>query len=353
MASVHLLSVAPPENPQWDYAHDDLNRVLRAANRDQYKKHRTTDDPDTADIILFVENCTTVRHYLEVLKHPIYRAHSEKCFLFTKDDHPIPFLPGIYPSIPRRWYDSSRTRSGFYLDIFDKEFITYDPSDPHRDYLYSFIGKMSTHPVRKDIANLSHSTQFIFNTSPYWPYGELDEAVQQKLEHQYVDVAQRSQFVLCPRGRGTSSIRLFEMMKMGRAPVIISDEWVPPEGPDWDQFSIRVDEEDVGEIPSRLAERAHEAIEMGERAREAWESWFSPASCFHRMTEWCLDIKRNHQTSARGLPPSVLRQLLHPKYCRHFLRTTAKKGPSILARTTWQSLNNSAIVSTLRDGRLS
>lgn len=341
MASVCLLSVASSSDQQWDYALDDLDRMERAASCDQFDVHQTTDDPDAADVILFVENCAPITHYIEALQHPVYRAHPEKCFLFTRSDAPVPFLPGIYASISRRWYDPARTRSGFYLDLFDKEFITYDPSLTDRDYLYSFIGQMSTHPVREALAELSHSSQFIQDTSNYWPYGDLDEPTRSRLEEQYVDVAQRSRFVLCPRGRGTSSIRLFEMMQMGRPPVIISDEWVPPEGPDWNEFSLRVAEEDVSQIPRLLAAHADEAIEMGRKARQAWEAWFSPETCFHRVTEWCLELKASKQDSSWGLPWRVMYQLMHPKYLRPTLRTVADRVSFDRPRVAPQGLFNS------------
>jgi len=81
-------------------------------------------------------------------------------------------------------------------------------------------------------------------------------------------------------------------MLMGRVPVIISDYWVPPEGPDWNAFSIRVPESDVSKIPAILEDRQHDAPEMARRARQAWEAWFSPVVTFHRVVEWCLDIQR-------------------------------------------------------------
>ena len=52
--------------------------------------------------------------------------------------------------------------------------------------------------------------------------------------------------MICPRGWGSSSIRLFEVMEMGRVPVIISDAWVN-EAPKWADFSVRVSEADVFE----------------------------------------------------------------------------------------------------------
>lgn len=340
MASVYLSSVASRANQKWDHALDDLKRMQKAAREDQFGVHSTTDDPEAADVILFVECCDSITHYLELLNHPVYSSHPDKCFLLTRSDIVVPFLPGVYASIPRRWYDPARTRTGFYLDIFDKDFITYESSETPRDYLYSFIGQLNTHPIREAIAELSHPSQFIRDTSPYWPYGELDESTRQRLEERYVDVAQRSRFVLCPRGRGVSSIRLFEMMKMGRAPVIISDEWVPPEGPDWDQFSIRVAEQDVDRIPDILQIQADKAIRMGRKAREVWESWFGPKTCFHRVTEWCLDLKSSPEESYRGLSSPVVDQLMEPQYLRHFLRTAANRASFLRPRAIKQAVRH-------------
>ncbi|MFO8100167.1 MAG: exostosin family protein [Salinibacter sp.] len=294
--------------------------MRRSAETDRFGVHRLADAPSDADVILFVENCDPVRHYLEVRRHPVYRAHGPRCFLFSRHDFPIPFLPGVYASISRRWYDPARTRSGFYLDVFDKSFLPDAMPTADRTYLYSFIGQLSTDPVRTALANLSHPDQFVFDTSSYWPYADLPADTRAELETQYGEVARQSRFVLCPRGRGASSIRLFEMMRMGRAPVIISDEWVPPSGPDWSAFSIRVAESDIPGLPALLEARADDAIAMGRRARAAWDEWFSPESAFHRVTNWCLDLQ-NTQTSPWRTPYRVGRQLAHPTYLRSFMRT--------------------------------
>jgi hypothetical protein len=58
-----------------------------------------------------------------------------------------------------------------------------------------------------------------------------------------------SKFVLCPRGYACSRWRLFETMMAGRVPVIISDQWVPPEGPAWERFSVRVSQKHVAQPP--------------------------------------------------------------------------------------------------------
>jgi hypothetical protein len=99
-------------------------------------------------------------------------------------------------------------------------------------------------------------------------------------------------------------MRLYEAMRMGRAPVILSDHWIPPDGPDWDAFSVRIPQDEVHTIPDRLAAIEDRAEEMGRRAREAWEKWFAADVIFHRTVEWCLDMKRQ-----RVLPEVLSRRL--------------------------------------------
>ena len=78
----------------------------------------------------------------------------------------------------------------------------------------------------------------------------------------------RSKFVLCPRGHGTSSIRLFETLAAGRVPVVISDDWVAPKGPTWDACSVRWSQDAGTEsLLAYLEELEPRAAEMGAAAR--------------------------------------------------------------------------------------
>lgn len=320
MAKVLLTSTAPPNDPARKYPYDELNRMKQSAQCDKFGEHSLTDSPERADIILFVENCDTIRHYFEVRSHPYFKEYREKCFLFSKYDHPLPFLPGVYPSIERRWYDGQRTRSGGYLTPFAKDFIEYDPEPEEPEYLYSFLGAAGNHLLREKILALDYEDQHLYDTSQLWPYGDLASTTKETFHQHYVDVSRHSSFILCPRGFGASSERLFESMRMGRAPVIIADDWVPPEGPDWEAFSLRLAEKQVDNLPAILENNAHRAEDMGRIARETYEDWFSVEATFHRVVEWCLTIIRE-----RKLPENVLRyraliQLLRPLHFKVLLR---------------------------------
>jgi hypothetical protein len=309
MAQVLLVSTAGAHRDFWD---DDHARVLRAAGQDKFKAHSLTADPLAADLIIFFEPsdphlATDVRHHRYAKQFP------DKAFLIDPSDRVIPFLCGIYASIERRHYDPARVRSGFFPVVGDYHWITYDPHGPPAQLLFSFVGDARSAPVREAIGRLTHPRAVIRNTSadPANAAG-LPEESYERFRADYARVLRDSAFVLCPRGAGASTFRVFEAMKAGRAPVILSDEWVPPEGPDWDRFALIVRERDVEQIPRLLERHEHLAEAMGTVARQQWELWFSESVCFHRIVEWCLSIRRTRRWPERLMRRIVLWQLLTP-----------------------------------------
>jgi len=322
MAQVLLLFVAPVQAGD-DYNRGAFRKLRESADVDTFGKHSLTDDPSAADLILFAELYGAGPYFQLVRRHPFVKKFREKCFVFCSNDFVIPFLPGVYASIDKRW-SSARTRSGFYLAVSENEFVDFTAPREDLTYLYSFLGTVDTAPVRRKLATLSHPRSFFQDTSADYREvlsGKMGETEMKQYWQRYGDILKCSKFILCPRGMGTSSVRLFDTMRMGRVPVILSDQWVEPQGPRWENFSLRVPEADVADIPALLEKREEAAVEMGLLARAEWEEWFSERVCFHRVVEWCLDIKsrrRIPETWARFFPYV---QYLRPFHFRHLLRT--------------------------------
>ena len=292
MARVFLLS-ATPEDDQTGFNLAPLREAEESARCDRFHVHSLVDDPEAADLIVFVEFYGGGWYFERVRRHPLVRRHREKCFLFCANPFVIPFLPGVYAGVEKRWA-SARTRPGFYLGRTENEFTTYTPPDDALPYLFSFMGSVRNAPVRKKLATLRHPRSFFQNTADDFERilnRTMDRQERMDYDRRYAELTKASKFILCPRGLSVSSIRLFETMRMGRVPVILSDAWVPPIGPRWEEFAIRVEEKDFARIPQLLEERESAAVAMGERARVEWENWFSKEVLFHRLVELCLDIK--------------------------------------------------------------
>jgi hypothetical protein len=320
MARVFLLS-ATPDDDQTDYNRAPLADLQQAAEMDRFKIHSVTADPESADLIIFAEVYGAGWYFEGVRRHPLVRKYREKCFLFCGNPFVIPFVPGVYTGVEKRWM-SSRIRPGFYLGRGKNEFTTFSPPAHDLPYLFSFMGAVRNAPVRRNLAMLRHPRSFFQDTSE-----EFDRILHRRMgplerldyDRRYAEVAKASKFVLCPRGLSVSSIRLFETMRMGRAPVILADDWAAPAGPQWEKFTVWMRERDFAEIPRVLEEREAEAVEMGELARKEWEAWFSEDVLFHRLVELCLDIKNNRKVSESLARWPVHLQRLRPFHFRRML----------------------------------
>jgi hypothetical protein len=314
MARVFLLS-ATPANDETDFNLEPLREAQRSAELDSFHVHSLTSDPVAADLIIFVEFYGGGWYFERVRQHALVRAYREKCFLFCSNPFVIPFLPGVYTGIEKRWA-SARTRPGFYLGRARNEFTTYVPPSDDLPYLFSFMGAVRNAPVRGKLASVRHPRSVFHDTTAEFDrvlHRKMDPLERRDYHRRYAELIGASKFNLCPRGLSTSSIRVFETMSMGRVPVILSDGWLPPQGPNWEEFSIQVPESDVARIPRLLEEREREAVEMGERARREWERWFSEEVLFHRLVELCLDIR-----NTRKIPEAIGRWAAYAHYFQPF-----------------------------------
>ncbi|HTV03945.1 MAG TPA: exostosin family protein [Acidobacteriaceae bacterium] len=322
MAKVLVLSSAVdvPLDP-WKQSSAFL--LKHSAEMDSFGVHRLTEDPEEADIILFAEMGACGKFAEVVRAHPYYKRFAEKCFLFDSSDMFFPVLPGIYASLTKGWYLPHRTRTGFYLYLIENAFVTHRPYTGKEPYLASFVGSKVTHPLRGHLFLFGRDDIYVKDTSSYSSrttyHGEPAERAQ--FWSEYADSLANAKFSLCPRGRGTGSIRLFESMKMGRACVILSDAWQPNDGIDWSEFAIIVPEREVGRVPEILDQNAHRAPEMGARARQVWEEYFSERVRFHRMVELCLDMRRHGRSSRFTNRMRLLRQIAAPGNFRWYLST--------------------------------
>ena len=114
---------------------------------------------------------------------------------------------------------------------------------------------------------------------------------QAQKQEAYVKNIKESLFYLCPRGAGHASIRLYEVMELGVAPVIISDGWIPPKGPTWEEFAIFVKGREVNNLQAILESYEDRALEMGRKAQDAFYAYFADdkqSSMIHQLIKELL-----------------------------------------------------------------
>jgi hypothetical protein len=316
LIDVHLVPPSPVAAGH-DHALDDFRLLVRSAETGG-AEFRLAVSAEVAQVILFVGSRDSLHR--DVRRHALARRFPERVVLYDSSDRVVPFLRGIYPSACRSWYVPRRMRSGHYLRWSDRDSIRYTDPATAPTHLFGFRGAV-THPIRRALLALGHDGALLADTTEESGrgFGQSDE-VYRDYRERYGEELAAVRFVVCPRGAGPGSMRIFEAMKAGRAPVVVSDEWVEPEGPDWASFSLRLAERDVEQLPLLLERRAGEAAEMGRRARQAWERWFSPEASFATLSGWASELVAGSWRRERIDRLLVRRRLLAPRLLfRHLI----------------------------------
>ncbi|MBC8081688.1 MAG: exostosin family protein [Hymenobacter sp.] len=293
---------------------EPLATFLNNVALDKYKKHRAVTSPEEADIILFIENS---RYHFDpffkkLRNNPLVKKYPEKVFMYNPHDLPWFILPGLYTCLPKIAFDNRKVCAICYIEIINP-YINFN-SDATPAYLFSFYGKPQSKP-RKEIMKLQHNRGIIITS-------EQDMYAEQKpkdLQLHYAQLLTNSKFILCPKGIGTSSSRLFETMQAGRVPVIISDNWVRPAGPDWDEFAIFIPEDEVHTIPDILEKEEESWPEKSRLARKAWEDFFAPESLFTYFTDNIITLERVKKNIKKD---SYFKVYEYIYFCKYFFRKT-------------------------------
>jgi hypothetical protein len=292
-----LIHVAVASGTQKSAARRDEIIAMHARSRTQ--RHRLTDDPKAADIIVLAGDLESLA---EAKANELTRQYPEKTMAYSEIDALIPFLPGVYCSAAKeRGLKLRRTQSNIY---FSRYAGSMNPEVRHRpgeskQLLFCFRGRRDCrvrmnildYPYKRPDVEVLETTGFM-----HWKEGIVGTRQAQK---DYADTLARSHFALCPRGMGFGSIRLFEVMEMGVAPVLLADRYALPPGPDWDSFLLKIPEQEFGRLPELLEPHIAESEKRGQRAREAWENFFAPDLIFDRMIDQLHDVRQHRIISEK------------------------------------------------------
>lgn len=214
-------------------------------------------DGKEADAIMFIDRHITSgrRYYQYVDNHEYTRAYPDKVLIYDGSDQPSRYVRGLITSMPKPIYDHQKHRAVPY--VYNSADAVSANIEKNRSIMVSFMGSGAGHPIRSKVLTLDNYAYelYIVNTSDRNYYGDKPPTDGQlkQWKDEYMALLQRSKFVLCPRGKGTATYRIYESLRLGSIPVIISDEFVDPEIPMWSTVTKRLAEQDVcTESVSRL-----------------------------------------------------------------------------------------------------
>lgn len=122
--------------------------------------------------------------------------------------------------------------------------------------------------------------------------GVRDRGATEDIRREFLDNLRDSDYVVCVRGQGNFSARLYETMAMGRIPIFIDTDCVLPfyGSLPWKKLCVWVDRSELANLPERVAEHhallgRDEFMEAQRECRRMWESHLSFSGFMERFVD--------------------------------------------------------------------
>ena len=161
--------------------------------------------------------------------------------------------------------------------------VNYDLSKCEKDrkILFSFIGSTQTHNTRKIIVQNFNTC---YDSKVYWGF-------EKKNDKSFIDNYNKlngdTDFGVCPRGTGISSVRLFETMAMGCIPVIIADNYKAPVSDkiNWSDFSLSVSENNISNLENIIKDNEVNKDIMRKKMKIVYDKYLSNENLHQAILE--------------------------------------------------------------------
>ncbi|MFT3782551.1 MAG: exostosin family protein [Nibricoccus sp.] len=265
--------VTPADSPLADPGGEMLAAIRRAmmAEGGATETVRASD----ADALVLPEKYSFKEwRYIErILSDPLIGPNITRTYTINADDCATGLLRGVYTSLPSDRFDAAIHAIVPYTFYPNQYVLSAGPAGTaERRYLATWRGnpKSNAKLRGKLIQNHAGNGEIFVSETTSWLNHPGDE------KKTYVDLMQAGKFSLCPAGWAPITFRVYESMALGVAPVVIADRSVLPPGPNWSECSIRVPEAALSDLSQLLKAYESRFLEMGKKAREAWERYFSP-----------------------------------------------------------------------------
>jgi len=283
------------------------------------------DDPVDADCIIFENDDPAY-----ITQTATFKQWPQKCIAVNEADVPSFYLPGCYASNRHGWLSTGRAKTIPYIisqRTIANPFIREIDEHTQQRYLYSFKGGSTSwvrkklfknKPVAADVC-IEESNQYY-----HWTYDDLYMEQKKAQQQEYAALLAQSSFFLCPRGAGTGSIRLFEVIQAGRIPVIISDAWIPQSNIPWHEFSITIPEKDIAKLDNIIRAHANRAETLTANVKKAWNEYFSLENDLKLLYDAVKNIQSNRNEKREQLIRSIFPLLKWKNALKEKVRSFAK-----------------------------
>lgn len=237
---------------------------------------------EEADVYIYHDKLNTdIGEYIELAKQ-----HNKNIIAFYNDDNSTPIALPTNVKVYRTSILKSKQKENEYpLPAWSEDFYTSRGNINIRSKgnkaVIGFCGAI-THPIRNTAINLlKHNinieTNFLLRNS-FWG-GNIHN---QDLRNEYINNILDSDFILCCRGAGNFSYRLYETMSLGRVPIIVDTDIALPcdDIIDWKTISIWVNDincinEHINEFWNNITDVDYKKLQY--KIRSTYEDYICPS----------------------------------------------------------------------------
>ena len=226
----------------------------------------------------------------------IYKKSSFQSFVRTKSCKPKVGFCGISPPINMKFGKQKikETVRSLLNSFRISPFTTYQAGHSQRTKALNYCLRSSLIETNFIIQGYSPMT---------WAYGYLmstDKSTLEEHRQNYLKNILDSDYVICARGWGNYSIRLYETLCLGRIPVLIDTECVLPYdfSINWKDYCIWINEQETHLIGEKIADfhnriSSRQFIELQVECRKLWENWLSPEGFFSNFYRHFTEVEHN------------------------------------------------------------
>jgi hypothetical protein len=273
-----------------------------------------------ADMVIVTDTELGKIVYGDSYKKMLRKSLRGKVFVvYDQSDVPIINLKGLYTSLASYQTVNRYVAQVPYVSTYTKIQVQTENWHQTRNVLWAFSGGCGQpgfmgYKVRQNILAISDEEAIVRDTTfdSMWSMNGDATMLRRRNQSLMKHELEKAVFCICPCGAGVSSFRMYEAMRSGCIPVIVSDHWVPSLPIDWNQFSIRIREDQVHEIPRLLREKSKHASQLRENLRAVVETYLADQVIFDYQVHVGLSISNNLDfvpTSATNLLTKVRRRL--------------------------------------------
>jgi hypothetical protein len=283
--------------PFWEHKRDDTDPD--APRFDKY----ITDGKEFFEVVNSVEEAD-VAVYPAIPKGRMFKdfqrnAKSKPVIAFFNSDSDEKLEYGDNTYIFRTsFYKSSQRQNEFALPGWSADFGVFGLRQWKEKPTISFCGQVSTPAIRNvslNILECSDQVDVVFVRRNAFCAGWLatgrDKEFGIRMKEEYIDNISQGDYVLCVRGGGNFSYRIYETMMCGRIPLLIDTDCVLPYDffIDWKNLFPVVNQNEVNKIPQKLLEfhskfSNYDAFEQQQKLiRKLWEEYISPTGFFKNI----------------------------------------------------------------------